>query len=79
MTSAPLSRKVYENREPINKLSFVGGLTIRPLLVLFMLVFVSSTVSLSELVWVVWKVMILWKLTFLLELFALSLVSLLRV
>ena len=41
---------IYENREPKYKLSFVGGLTVLPLLVLFMLVFVSSTVSLSVLV-----------------------------
>ena len=41
---------IHENREPTYKLSFVGGLTVRPLLVLFMLVFVSSTISLSVLV-----------------------------
>ena len=35
----------------VNKLSFVGGFTIRPLLVLFMLVSsISSTISLSVLV-----------------------------
>ena len=35
----------------VNKLSFVGGFTLRPLLVLFMLVSsISSTVSLSVLV-----------------------------
>ena len=41
---------IHENREPTYKLSFVGGLTVRPLLVLFLLVFVSSTISLSVLV-----------------------------
>ena len=37
--------QIYENREPINKLCFVGNLTIRPPLVLFMLVPVCSAVE----------------------------------
>ena len=41
---------IHENREPTYKSSLVGGLTVRPQLVLFMLEFLSSTISLSILV-----------------------------